>query len=350
MGRREDYFARVTPLIGEGLRGRVVSLEQVSLTGQVIELLASCRLEEVIVPEAPEPVGWPLPISCRGSTGAAVGSAQEMLRCHLAWKNGFVRMRFVTSGKPDLAVRAKRLLPGELPRLEWDQAARTVTLCVVPGDRWSFENLCYAAARQARDILLGRQPWPQKTVYHGNRGWPFAETAVPVSAPEKGANHLRGRHLMVIGCGSVGSEAVRLLSGNGVRWTLVDSGLVSVFNPQRQWFGTDDIGRPKVEVLAERLSPEGVRIVRENLSADNLDPLRQALAADRPDLVLLATGTANHDALARFLWSERISHVCAVAYPQARFFEVAVVLPGREHPACTAFGETCSADPPVRRR
>jgi len=49
---------------------------------------------------------------------------------------------------------------------------------------------------------------------------------------------------MVVGCGSIGSELVRRLASSGCRFSLVDPGTVSVFNPHRQWFGTDDIGKP----------------------------------------------------------------------------------------------------------
>jgi hypothetical protein len=337
MGCREDYYARVVPVLGAGLRGHVIAARDLSLTGRVIELLLSCMLDEVVI-DGDEPVGWPLPVTCRGLDGDGATSALDLLRRYAEWKNAFSPVRWVTGGQgeAELHLRARRLAPGAPPHVVWDEAARTVTMGLADGDLFSHQNVSYAVARQVRDLLLVRSPWPARVTYHGDARWPFAETATPVSPPStEPLESLRDRHLLVVGCGSVGSEAVRLLAcaGSGLRWTLVDGGVVSVFNPQRQWFGCSEIGGAKVEALAARLSPAPVRAVQRELGAASVDDLQRLLEEDRPDLALLTTGTHDHGALAEVLWRAGVPHLAACAYPRARFYEVSVVLPA-EATAC----------------
>ncbi len=140
---------------------------------------------------------------------------------------------------------------------------------------------------------------------------------------------------MVIGCGSVGSEVIHALSDLPARWTLLDSAAVSIFNPLRQWFGTADIGLPKVDVLQRRMSRTRVRPIRTELRGEKETSRRffdQLLTQDPPDVVLLSTGTADHLPLAQVLWRRGIAHVAACAYPQARYFEVCAVSPAERTP------------------
>jgi hypothetical protein len=336
MDARSDYFARVIPLLGEGLAGKVVAASELSLTGRVLELLASCMLDAVVLRGEPAAPAWPLPFTCLGP--ARGRSDLELLQRHLRWKNEWSAVSWRREGEPDLALGARLVPPGRPPGVVWDPAARSVTMHLARGDLWSYQNITYHVARQARDLLLGRQPWPDGEIYLGNRLWPYARTEVAVSPPQPVAA-ARGRaHVMVIGCGSVGSEVVRLLCGRGRRWTLVDGGTVSVFNPNRQWFGTGEIGEPKVEALARRLEAPARR-VRKNLghAPGHAELLAELLETDPPRLAVLAAGTADHGPLARELWRRGIPHVAACAYPQARYFEVTVVLPQEGTPCLHCF-------------
>jgi len=314
---REQYFARVSPLLGDGLRHVVLGAADINLTWRVVELLAACQLRKVAL---------------RGPSG-------ELLADYLRWKNPFVTMEW-RQGAVDLEIGATQLPPGSPPHITWEPERHRVTLSLCSGDLFDHRNLTYNAARTIRDIVLQREAWPSGTFYHGSASWPFSQTRRPVGFPPSSpapAKVLAGRHILVVGCGSVGSEALRLLDDGGAsncRWTLVDGGTVSIFNPVRQWFSPGEVGQPKVEVLRRRLGARRVRALSENATPDGL---AQLLERDPPDAVLLTTGTAEQADLARMLFERGIPHVVACAYPQARFFEVSVVLPGESTPCLHCF-------------
>ena len=87
-----------------------------------------------------------------------------------------------------------------------------------------------------RDILLGRARWPdaRQRVFHGSEAWPFSQTGRPIGAPPTPAPvdaTLAGEHLLVVGCGSVGSEVLRLIGGATKRLTLLEKQLTATRNP-----------------------------------------------------------------------------------------------------------------------
>ncbi len=72
---------------------------------------------------------------------------------------------------------------------------------------------------------------------------------------DSGVARLAAAHVMVVGCGGVGSWAAESLARSGVgRITLVDFDLVCITNTNRQLHAMKGtMGKPKVEVMAERL-------------------------------------------------------------------------------------------------
>lgn len=278
----DDYFARVRPLLGEGLSKKVIEVEG-SGAALVVELLASCMLEHVV-------------------------NGEPYARQHL-WKRPFAPLR-VSAAVPDA-----RIVACHGPAsIEWEPGV--VTMTVDPCDTLAYVDVSYHVARTLRDVLLGRAPWPTSSPRQ-----PFDPRGITVQRS----------HVMVIGCGSLGSEAIRMLAPSGARFTLVDDADVTVYNLARQWFGAADVGRAKVDALQDRLAV--ARTWRTRLEASDLPAFEALLRDDPPDVVLLATGTHHHAMLAAVLWRLGIAHVAACCYPRARYFEVSIVSPG-EHTPC----------------
>ncbi|MEW5848787.1 MAG: ThiF family adenylyltransferase [Myxococcota bacterium] len=311
----EDYFARVRPLLGKGLSEHAVLVDDARRTLLVVEMLASCMLQHVVVTQ-PE-------------------TLMHLVE-HLQWKQPFQPLR---AAAPTVDARILTRAPGhgEPPSLEWNAQRREVVMVVDPADTFAWMDLSYTVARTIRDALLRRTPWPHGRAWHGNPAWPFSPRPTPVATSSVDFSSLRGRHLVVIGCGSLGSEAIRALTGHGARWTLIDESRVTVFNLARQWFGADEVGVPKVEALERRLASERVRSWKARVEAEELGALEALLRGDPPDVVLLATGTHHHGMIGELLWRLRIPHVAACCYPQARYFEVSVVSPALGTPCLHCF-------------
>lgn len=60
-------------------------------------------------------------------------------------------------------------------------------------------------------------------------------------------------HIVLVGCGGIGSPALQYLAGAGIgRLTLIDDDVVDASNLQRQTiFSEEDIGRSKAEAAAD---------------------------------------------------------------------------------------------------
>lgn len=86
-----------------------------------------------------------------------------------------------------------------------------------------------------------------------------------------GQQKLLNAHVLLIGAGGIGCPAIQYLAAAGIgRLTIIDDDVVSLSNLQRQVLYTQaDIGRPKVEVAAERaraINPDvQVRALKERL-------------------------------------------------------------------------------------
>ena len=102
------------------------------------------------------------------------------------------------------------------------------------------------------------------------------------------AERLSRAHCMVVGLGGVGSWTVEALARSGIgKLTLVDLDDVCSSNRNRQLHTLDEtVGRPKVDVMAERVRgiyPDAnIDPVQAFLSERNVD----ALLAKRPDVLI----------------------------------------------------------------
>lgn len=329
---REAYFARVRPVLGDGLSRIAVSAEGAALPllARTLELLAGCRLARIVVRGRAARATWPMPhlhgADPRRSSAAA-------LRRYLRFKNPFAPPTLSRRGPVVLHLDAQLLPQGSAPAIRWSRSARSATLLLPEGDLCVHQELSYTLARDARDALLGRRPFPEGARYLGDARWPFAERSSPplATAPAAPQGALAGKHLLVAGLGSVGSEVARLLARSGARLTLVDPGRVSIFNPHRQWFGAAEVGELKACALARRLGAHA-RALPFALEEATRPRLEALLDEDRPDLALLATGTAAALLAAATLFRRGIPHLAACAYPRARFFELALVSPAERTP------------------
>jgi hypothetical protein len=342
---RAAYFARVRPVLGEGLSRVAVSVEGAALPllARTLELLAGCCLGRIVVRGPAAPAGWPMPLLFSAPGGPALlarrrpadarRSSTAALRRYLRFKNPFAPPVLAGRGPAALHLDGALLPARSAPSIRWSASAHSATLLLPEGDLLAHQDLSYALARDARDALLGRCAFPDGPRFVGDASWPFALSASPPAEapPLTPTTDLEARHLLVVGCGSVGSEVVRLLASSGARLSLVDGGRVSIFNPHRQWFGAREVGELKVRALARRLAG-GARALPFAVEAATLPGLESLLERDPPDAVLLATGTAASALLAPLLWRRRIPHLAACAYPRARFFELALVCPAERTP------------------
>ena len=126
-----------------------------------------------------------------------------------------------------------------------------------------------------------------------------------------------------------------MLAHTGARFTLVDAGTVSVFNPSRQWFALGEVGEIKARALAARLPGTGHRGVNLGVEDATRSRWESLVTMDPPDLAVLATGTHHHGMLAESLRQRAIPHVVTCCYPRARYGEVSVVSPA-DHTPCLA--------------
>jgi molybdopterin/thiamine biosynthesis adenylyltransferase len=81
----------------------------------------------------------------------------------------------------------------------------------------------------------------------------FARHIVLPEIGGAGQVRLAGAHVVLVGCGGIGSPALQYLAAAGVgRLTLIDDDRVELSNLQRQTvFGEDDLGRAKAEAAAD---------------------------------------------------------------------------------------------------
>ena len=105
---------------------------------------------------------------------------------------------------------------------------------------------------------------------------------------EEGMRRLSGSHVLVVGLGGVGSWAAESLARSGVgRLTLVDYDRVCVTNTNRQLAAlAGTVGRPKCQVLAERLGQVNPQARVEGLETFYCASTSEALLGERPDFVL----------------------------------------------------------------
>lgn len=182
---------------------------------------------------------------------------------------------------------------------------------------------------------------------------PITPEAARAGIQARLGHHLPDRaawHVAVLGAGSVGSTMADLLVRSGVRsLVLVDPDHVSAANLSRSVYTSLDVGRPKVEALADHLRRVAPDIAVTGLGAE-VDDIDLDEVLDHVDLVLLATDDLAMEARAAHLAYHRgVPHVSVKMYARGEAGEVVLVLPeagtaclqcatGRQDAPATALG------------
>lgn len=139
---------------------------------------------------------------------------------------------------------------------------------------------------------------------------------------------LRGKHVLVVGTGSVGSYLAELLSRAGVgSLTLVDPDKVEKHNVARSLFGVSDIGQPKVDVVARRIRTAlGTTTVQPVIGTlDDLPDSELRALMESVDLVLGLTDSNRAQLeLAQFAYWHRRRGIFAGLYAKAAAGEVVI--------------------------
>jgi molybdopterin/thiamine biosynthesis adenylyltransferase/proteasome lid subunit RPN8/RPN11 len=155
----------------------------------------------------------------------------------------------------------------------------------------------------------------------------YARSAGPV------ADALRGRAVLVAGCGSVGSYVAEQLARSGVgAIALVDPEAVEAANLSRAAYEVGDLGRPKVEALARRLLgvQPALRLALHARAVDGLGAAALDAEVRAADLVVAATDDpAAQRALDRFAYARGRPALLVGLYAAADGGEVVMTVPGR---------------------
>lgn len=148
-------------------------------------------------------------------------------------------------------------------------------------------------------------------------------------------HHLRGKRVLLLGCGSIGSQLASHLVRSGVgALTLIDADRVTGVNLGRTVYGSRDVGRRKVDALRAHLSAvnPAVAVTRvPRMTSDLSDRELRVLLATH-DLLVDATGVPSAKFRVNALARDLVAAVYPAAYARAAAGEVIFTLPNRRTP------------------
>jgi adenylyltransferase/sulfurtransferase len=125
----------------------------------------------------------------------------------------------------------------------------------------------------------GKNNKPEQQAFSGSEWLRYTRHIQLPQIGAQGQQALKQSHVVVIGCGGLGSPVLLYLAAAGIgQITLVDGDTVDLTNLQRQiLFGMDDITQPKATAAKQRLSQLNPEItldaVNEPLSLNNAESL-----------------------------------------------------------------------------
>jgi ThiF family len=380
---RDGHYARVIPIVGEGLRHARVALLGGDRAALFVEHLAACGVGHWVFPHPPSlspTVGdrglrerlvarhgaaLDLDLQAVGREELhqtlaaghvdcmiAVGDRAEMREAcalldgcdipallvaqlgpdlvgawvHLAGDGTGAMRRWTAQIPHPLALSATLGEGGIQNDHAWDCAApllagvaRALLLRETPWRRADLEGLWAQGIRQA--VLGGAHPYGVR--------WASADA---LDAQQPAADErifrtppVRRGCVLIAGLGSIGSVAAAQLAPYARQLILADPDHVDIYNPARQHYMLADIGRPKAEALAQRLGISGVLTIAAPIALQREEQIAELLERHAVSAALVATGTDADFAIARALRAAGVPHVVARCYPRARYWEAVLV-------------------------
>lgn len=137
----------------------------------------------------------------------------------------------------------------------------------------------------SRTEIVAKAPWLSRQLAY----WAQLEPLFP----DKAVAALGNKHVMVVGCGGVGSAAAFSLAGSGLgRLTLVDPDTVELSNLNRQFlYAATNVGQAKVHALSASLR-DRFPIVNIMPVLAKLEDVGETTTMDAVDLVILSGGVS----------------------------------------------------------
>lgn len=222
--------------------------------------------------------------------------------------------------------------------------AKAILLKDTKFEREDFNNLLYEEKKN--NIIRGTTSWPWHVIYGGEEFSQEMLALINAFFFEFEYKPSKEDRLMIIGCGTAS-----LLVGEAINFyrkiILVDCKNVSVFNPVRQLYGTEEIGKVKVfsaqRILMERI---GTRKDEYEIDASQLrlkeedgasvEKLHALLDEYKPTIVIVGMGQTRDDNFiaTKILRDRGIKHIVPAAFPLATHYKH-IVVDGKNGPCYT---------------
>jgi molybdopterin/thiamine biosynthesis adenylyltransferase len=137
---------------------------------------------------------------------------------------------------------------------------------------------------------------------------------------------LSGKHIAIIGCGSVGGEVGDIAARTGLgRVTLIDPDIVSSENIGRHVLTSHDVGKPKVDALASHLLA-----INPDLAITRVFGEFSGDLTETPDLIISAVDSFNCESLINiYALRTKVPAIYAGVWGAASVGELYYVIPGK---------------------
>lgn len=404
---RDAYYDRIKAIVGSQLTDKALCVYTASFLGETVELLASCGITRFSF--EPQSSMWPAIIQRRltrhntfedrwdfsaAENPALILAGWDESVCRAAYdrarktsvplvmgvmlKSGVSLASIVFPGQPfpwnELALQSHKEIPTLDTYLQWidlqNQLANIAKAVLLHETSWERQDFNALFAENKTTVLLSHATWPWMSRYLNtenpqDRQWlkglleripRVTFERMPYVTPKH--CNLRGKTVLVVGLGSLGSVAAKHLETLGANIVGIDGKEVSLHNPVRQLYATSDIGIPKAFALAHILAGKPWENYKISLDAHEVrftygDGDRRMFAAIReemedskagaarfneildiytPDLVVFATAHPAEFRMADAARKRGIPHVVGRCYARARWFEVTSINPA--HSPC----------------